>query len=128
MKLYTRNILFSFILATAFPLTILIIEYKTILKNPYLILSWLLVIISFLQAGLLAEKIKFGQGAFLFGYIISLFILFVFSFIEYLSWYKKENGHSIRPLYIILASIVGLLHLSSGIFYYVRLVNKLDWL
>jgi len=128
MKLYSTNIMISFVLAAAFPLSILFIKNKLILKNPYLLIAWLLVIVSFLQAGLLAEKYKFSQGAFIFGYIIALFILFVFSSIEYLSWYSKENRQSVRPIYIILAGIVGLLHLFSGIFYYVRLVNKLDWL
>ncbi|MCB8994722.1 MAG: hypothetical protein H6538_03845 [Bacteroidales bacterium] len=128
MKLYSDNILFSFILAAAFPLSILFIKNKNILANPYLLLSWLLVIVSFFQAGLLAEKIKFGQGAFIFGYTIALFVLFVFSFTEYLSWFKKGNKPAVRPVFIGLAGIIGLLHLISGVYYYTLLVRGLEWL
>lgn len=128
MRWHSPNVVFSTLLALAFPLSVLFVINKKIAHNHYLLVSWLLVVIGFLQAGLLAEEAKFSQGAFIFGYIICLFILFVFSMIEYLSWYGTEKKYSVRPIYKNLVAIVGLAHLFSGIIYYIMEVKGITWL
>jgi len=55
-----------------------------VVRNAPLTASWFLVLVGFLQASFLAEENKVAQGAFLFGYVISLFMVFFFSFIEFL--------------------------------------------
>ena len=82
-----------------------------------------MVIIALLQAGFLAEQNKFNQGAFIFGYIICLFILFTFSMAEFISWLGKEKKYSVHPLLVILSGIIALVHLGSGILYFNLLVK-----
>lgn len=113
-KLYSNNIAISTLLVLAFPLSVLLVLRKKIMDNKILVFSWILCIISLLQAGLLAEKEKFGQGAFIFGYIICLFILFIVSFCEYLNMimYKKTSVKN-----LIGIGVIFLLHSISGILY-----------
>jgi hypothetical protein len=128
MKLHTRSILLSTLLATAFPLSVLLVINKKIKNNHFLAAGWILTIIGFLQAGLLAEEVKFNQGAFIFGYVICLFILFVFSMIEYMSWYGKEKKYLIHPVFKIIVALIGIMHLVSGFLYFKILVTGQTWL
>ena len=54
IKLYTNNILLSLISAIAFPISILIIDFKSVKNNQLLILSWFTLIISYLQLSFFA--------------------------------------------------------------------------
>jgi len=120
MKYYTPNFGISLILATAFPLFLFIIDLKNCLKNHYLMLSFFNVIISFTFASFLAEKFKFEQGAFLFGYILSLFLLFVFSLFHFLKFIKSDALIKFKEAKVIFLLLIYFLHLYSGCFYFFR--------
>ncbi len=120
MKYYTPNVVISLILAIAFPFFLFIIDLKNCIKNQYLMISWFNVIISFALASFLAEKFKFGQAAFVFGYIISLFLLFVFSVFHFLKLLKSKSMIKWKNAKIIFLVLIYFLHLYSGIFYFFR--------
>jgi hypothetical protein len=128
MKLHTPSVAFSTLLALAFPLSVLLVLNRGVFRNHALRLSWLLVAVAFLQAAFLAEKIKFSQGGFIWGYVISLFVLHVFTMIEYLSWYGPGKRHSIHPVTKCWVGMVGMAHLCSGVIYFVNLVRGVSWL
>lgn len=116
-RLYTSNIFISLILAIAFPLSILIMDFKNVRKNHILILAWLNIIIAYLQSSFLAEKFKFNQAAFVFGYNLALFFLFIFSFIHFLDYIRVKSEKKEKIIGSILL-IVFFLHLYSGVYYY----------
>jgi hypothetical protein len=118
LKLYTPSVAISALLVTLFPLCVLAGSRD----NEHRILytaGWTMALVGFLQAAFLAEKIKFGEGAFISGYIIGLFFLFLVSIIQYLSWFTEQNRNATRPVlrYCVLAVFV--LHLVSGLWYYI---------
>jgi hypothetical protein len=120
-KMYTKSVFVSTLLVTAFPLSVLVMKYKGIRKNIPLLFSWILWTVSFLISGLLAEQYKFSQGAFIFSYIICLFILYVFSVGEYLNWFSEFKKYYLR------ITIIGLIlsyHLISGILYLSNLLKN----
>lgn len=122
MKLYSPSIIVSTLLVLAFPLSVLFAARKIIADNQYLVLAWLTTLIAFLQAAFLAEQQKFAQGAFCFGYVISLFLLYFFSAKESLSWFSEGNsGISLRAKTTV--AFIYLLHLVSGIYYFYILLK-----
>ncbi len=122
MKLYSPNIIISTLLVLAFPLAVLIASRSRITRNPYLILCWLTTVIAFLQFAFLAEKEKFYQGAFAFGYIIALFLLYIWSMKEFLSWFQPiETNINMKTKRSV--AIIYLLHLVSGVYYFYILLK-----
>jgi hypothetical protein len=117
-KIYTKNILISSLLVLVFPLSILAFSFRRLKQNIPLLLSWILIVTSFFISNVFAESIKFRAGAFIFSYIICLFILFVFSLSEYLSWFVECKKNRLK---ISLAGIVFSFHLFSGILYSLKL-------
>jgi hypothetical protein len=113
-KLYSPNVFISLLLAIAFPLFLLIVDFKNCLKDQYLMLSWLNTVIAYLYASFLAEKFKFDQGAFTFGYSLALLLLFIFSLIHFLKFYHYNKA---KFSYICLTLLFSL-HLCSGIYYF----------
>lgn len=122
MKLYSPNIIISTLLVLAFPLAVLTASRSRIARNPYLILSWLTTVVAFLQFAFLAEQEKFYQGAFGFGYIIALFLLYFCSMKEFLSWFQPVeiniNWKTKRSV-----AVIYLMHLVSGIYYFYILLK-----
>jgi hypothetical protein len=116
-SLYTENVFISLLLAIAFPLSILLADYKKVLKNKYLILGWLNVVIAYGLSILFAEKYKFDQAAFAFGYGVALFILFVFSTTYFINNFNQERKLTRKGLFLMT---IFSLHFLSGIFYLYR--------
>jgi len=113
-KIYTKSVFISTLRVLAFPLLVLVFSYKNIRQNSGLLLGWLLLIISFIFYGVLAEQNKYEQGAFCFSFYVCLFILFVFSLGEYLQWFTAIKKNKIK---ISVAGLVLFCHLISGIVY-----------
>lgn len=113
-RIYTKSVFISTLRVLAFPLLVLVFSYKNIKQNTSLLLSWLLLIISFILYGVVAEQNKFEQGAFCFSFYVCLFILFVFSLGEYLQWFSALKKNKIK---ISVVGFVLLCHLVSGIVY-----------
>jgi uncharacterized membrane protein len=122
-KLYTPNVFISLLLAICFPLSVVVIDFRNVLLNRILVLCWINTLIAYLQASFLAEKFKFDQAAFTFGYSIALFPLFIFSFIHFLNFSgnKSKNINNFLLKFIFVISIF-CAHLVSGIYYYIKYV------
>jgi len=114
-----------------FPLSIIIYRRREIQNNNYLIFSWILYIIAFMEFSLLAEKKSFYAQNFVNGYNFSLIPLYTFSAIELLKWIKDTNfsfniygvrysGLSTDHKKIFVSTILFYLYVVSGIIYLVR--------
>ena len=126
---YSPNVPFSLLLALAFPLSVLFFRFKSFLNNNYLILSWIFIIISILQFGLLVEIHKASgginyDGNWGWGYLIALHNLFIYNSIEFFRWLKLVNMESkFERIKVTFTSILFSLHLSSGIYYFVKIIT-----
>ena len=122
MKLYTPSVTISTLLALAFPLSVLLLGDERTRKNIFLKMAWLLTLVSYFQYAFLAEEQKFEQGAFGFGYDISLFILFTVTLCEHLSWYGNGRAGIGAPKRYAAAFLFSL-HVASGIYYFGKLLT-----
>lgn len=116
-RLWTKHVFISLLLAIAFPLSVIILDFKNAVKNRLLIFTWLFTLIGYLQVSFLAEKIKFKEGAFVSGYNYSLFFLFIFSMIHFLN-FAKENTKEKEQLKSAVILAIYCMHLLSGVYYY----------
>ena len=120
-ELYTPSVAVSALLVWAFPVSVVAARPSAI-QGPTLRLAWFTALIAFLQAGFLAEERNFDEGAFVFGYVIAMFVLYVVSMQEYLGWYRADGpvtGKAAR----IAVLVVYLAHAVSGTFYFGKMVQ-----
>ena len=90
-KVHSPSVLLSILRGSVFPLLIVFFRRKEIVKNHYLIISWLIYLVAFTEGAFLAEKESFFAFNFSNGYNFSLISLYTFSVIELLKW-MKETG------------------------------------
>lgn len=115
---FSNYLLLKFLISCAFPLSILVIARRQLLKDSTLLAAWTAFLVGVAQLYLLAEG---GQrllhGNFRWSAQIGLFLLFVVT----LRWFLRENFiqtvvHSVQKT---VASFVYLAHLVGGIVYYI---------
>ena len=121
-RLYAPSAFISTLLVAAFPLSVLLAIRGRLNRNAPLAASWFLVLVGFLQASFLAEKTKVSQGAFVFGYVISLFIVFFFSLVEFLAWFAPRTEPAVSFRRKAAVAVIAAAHLASGFWYYSDLV------
>jgi len=119
---YAPHVWFSSLLVLAFPLTVLVAIRKRLLRNMPLLVSFLLAFVGFLQGSFLAEENKPAYGNFVFGYIISLFMVYLFCLIEYLDWWHPEGKTKVSVAWKGVTSVVMAAHLISGFIYWRDLI------
>ena len=128
LRLYTPNVFVSLLLGLAFPLSILLFRFKAVLANHYLKLTWIILIIAYLQMAFLAEydpsdPYRFVSGNFMWGYLIALQPLFIFSFIEFYKWSMSKQMITtvIERLQLRFTMVLFALHIMSGFFYTLKI-------
>ena len=120
MRKYSPNVSISLLISILFPLLVLIFRWKVAINNPYLLISWLSLIISISYYATLAEAIAYEAGNFAWGCHLNIQLVFLFSFVEFISWVKELKNKTTAPVLIVAFSIF--LHMISGAFYLIRLV------
>lgn len=113
-KLYPDHIVLSILLGIAFPLSLIVFRFRALLRNDYLKIARAYYAVTLLQFAFLAEKKNFDNGNFSWGYNIALWILFIFSTIEFFRWQaegKKVGGREKGKL--VLVSMLFFLHVKS---------------
>jgi hypothetical protein len=121
-RAYAPSAFVSSLLVLAFPLSVLLAIRRRVLQNRPLLVSYVLGLVGFFQGSFLAEENKLRHANFVFGYIISLFMLYLFSLIEYLSWMRPEGKAKVATPWKIAVSLIMLAHLVSGLLYWRSLV------
>jgi hypothetical protein len=121
MSGYSTNLLPKFLLSILFPLVVLVIEFRRIVRDVTLQLAWAGFLISVLQMYLLAESGgRFIHGNFLWGAQVMLLILFVAT-VRYL-WRERLAAGSL-PLRIKLPILlVYAAHFAAGVVYYISVM------
>lgn len=119
---YSHNAFISFLLGMAFPLFFLILNYKKVLANRYLVFSWIMLLVGYFQYAFLVEgKVNWQDGNFSWGYYLTLDVLFIFSFIELVKQlliYKMSN--KFERIKMLILSALFFLHVFSGFFYLIK--------
>ena len=92
MKLYTPNILISFLLGMAFPLYVIICNWKEIRKKTDLQILGCTLMAAYLQQALLMETgYRKAHGNFCWAWNLCMFLAYVFSMREFLIWNEKYD-------------------------------------
>lgn len=121
LKLYSPNILISYLISMAFPLYILVFKRKYILRENMLLLAICLYITGFLQGSFLYDPGLFGSaGDYMWGQQLAQFIIFVVTtnlFFNDLSSYEKNTAGN-KDLYFGVGFSLLFLHFISGVYYY----------
>lgn len=122
----TPNPIISLLLLIAFPLAILIFRFKKVIKDDYIILSWICFGVALAQYIVFAESAPmFSHGNFGWGRIIMVHILFVFSTVEFLKWIKSISINTVtwELVQIYVTSTLLSLHIVSGLFYFIKILS-----
>lgn len=126
-RIHSPNVFISVLLALAFPLTLTTLRFREARQDSGLMLAWILVVIGILQYGFLAESgARYGHANWSWGYNIALQIVFVYAAIVLLRWWREIEIKSLLKLAnlkLALVIVVLSLHLSSGIYYFIRLLK-----
>ena len=112
------NVFVTLISTFAFPITVLFLLNKENIKeySSMICFSWVNVIFCFLQYLFLTEAgDRAGHGNFAWGYILSVFIIFISSVIIYI----KESKEMVVPqIRLSIATVILVLHVLFGIYYF----------
>lgn len=120
---HSPNPFISMILLLAFPLSVLICRFKSIINNNSLILVWIAVFISLIQAMFFAEQGRYSAGNFFWGYLLFAHILFIYSMIEFLPFLKSYFNVKLQEkAQIIFITVVYNIHFITGIYYFSELL------
>lgn len=121
LKQYNDYPILSLLQSIAFPLFILVTNFKTIIKDRKYSFVWTMNTVAFCEYLFLTETgPRSGDGNFDWGYSFSLMLVFTCS-VALLDKIKNEKTKS--KLYIIVAYILLLLHFICGLIYFYRLMN-----
>jgi len=121
--IYTKSILLSLVLAIAFPLTIVYFRWRQVIKNDYLLLSWLILIMGIIQFALFAEAgPRYTDANFEWGYNIALATVFLFSVVEFFLWRREVKISNCISNGLQVAKYLLFLHTISGIVYFLRIL------
>ena len=121
-RFYAPSALVSTLLVGAFPMSVFLAIRGRAIRNSPLIASWFLVVVGFLQASFVSEENKVSHGNFVSGYVISLFIVFFFSLVEFLSWFTPGKEPAVSFKWKAVVAVLAAAHLASGFWYYGDLV------
>jgi hypothetical protein len=132
-KIHSPCIPLSVLRGIIFPVSILIFRKKDVQKDDFLTISWIIYIVAFIEAALLAEKVSFNAFNFSNGYNFSLISLYTFSVIELLRWMKdlsfpfnfsvlKYSVLSGEQKKLYITTLLFYLYVISGFIYLLRQV------
>ena len=115
-SIITQDIGLSIVTALAFPLIYIIGNSKALQDDNILLISWGMVFSGLIIAMLFAEKgERYLDGNFMWGYILALFYLYLFSVISFVQYWEKI---SVTKRYFMLSvwiyqTVVGVVYLAK---------------
>lgn len=103
--------------STAFPLFILLTNFKTIIKNKEHLFIWIFNLIALLEFLFLQETgSRIYDGNFTWGFSFALMLAFISS----IAILKKDKNH--KKIYYIISYTLLSLHIIMGVIYYIKLL------
>ena len=121
----------TLILSVAFPLMVLAMHFKNFYKDKLYFGSILIWLVGFCESFFLAETgSREGDGNFLWGYSIALFIWFLASILKLVKdiWEKEFRHFSgFKKAYVILCLLVFGWHVISGLWYFGLLLTGVTY-
>ena len=118
---FSLNVPVSIALSIAGPLAVLLVLPRKLRSDPALQLSWLVLVVSLLQLGLLAERFTDGtlsmEGNFFWGSYSAVFMVFVASAISLAKAYTAGPLSLGRRMAYLAAVVLLALHAGTGFYY-----------
>ena len=117
----STNIPISILLGLAFPLLLLVI-YPESIRDDYLLLSWLQILIGLCYAMCLAQSGKYySHGNFMWSYVLAMSLLYLFSIVKFF-----QVIHLISPVrrYLLLALLA--IQTLTGLYYFIRVIQGIN--
>lgn len=115
-KMVTENVPMSILLATAFPLAVLLFQRSKIRQDSLLMFSWQFFLVSLVMLCVLYEKgYRMHHVNFAWGYMYGLFFLYAASLIALV----RETGKRVQPVWQLgLQWLVFAVHVVCGVDYF----------
>lgn len=110
--------------SVAFPLVVLLFSLKELWKDKRYLFVWGMAGVGFLEALCLVETGKRSRdGNFLWGYCFAIFLLMIYSFTKWLSWWrKKEHGKMYKAAFFVAGAVL-VYQLAGGVYFFARLLQ-----
>jgi hypothetical protein len=122
---HARSVPIAIVQSIAFPLVVLIIRFRQLLKEKAFFISWLLFILGLFIFGFLNETGgRKSHANFCWTYMFCLNVLFIYSTVVFLQWSSRISmTNRLSRLQLSFCSIIFLLHLFSGLYYIGYLIS-----
>jgi len=92
-SIYTPSVFVSIVMALGLPISISLVNYRSVKKNEYIKFTWLLMLFSTILFACFAESGKrYSDGNFSWSWMISLGLIYIFTIIEYFKNYYEMKG------------------------------------
>lgn len=110
--------------SVAFPLVVLLFSLKELWKDKRYLFVWGMAGVGFLEALCLVETGKRSRdGNFLWGYCFAIFLLMIYSFTKWLSWWQKKEHGKVYKVAFLVAGAVLAYQLAGGVYFFARLLQ-----
>src|SRR5579871_648702 len=120
MSYWATGLLSKFLLSIAFPLAVAVVYWKQARRDALLQLSWLTFLFGSFYSYMIAERVYWGAGNFVWSGYITDFLLIVGSVVFWLRQISLKPSSGWPRLGAVLCGAVLLIHTVSGI--------RMDWL
>ncbi len=120
LRLFSKNPCMSLMLSMAFPLTVLLFNYKSLIKDKIYRFSWLFTLVNLSIFAFIHENgVRQADGNLVWGAQLAVGILFTISICKFINTIYSKN---IRYI-IIVSSVLGM-HVFCWINYYIRYLES----
>ena len=129
MGIHAGNILAVSILSIAFPLMVLLIHLKDLLKNRYLLFAWMSAGFGYLEYFLLGEEGHRNMDAnFSWGYAFTIILIFGISLIMWIEDLRRTGKSKLMAVYLGFCGVVLAYHTYCGVLFFVRIVRGVSYM
>ncbi len=131
MTAHTGYLLPVSVLSIAFPLMILVLHIKDLLKNRYMLFAWLCAAVGYLQYFLFAEEGARALDANLsWGYAFTIILIFGVSLSLWACDLKSgfKNMHVIKRIWLVASGCFLLWHTWCGLLFFGKLVSGVSYM
>jgi len=125
LRMYAKNPIASLIQSIAFPLAVLAINLKELMRDKNYLFFWIMWLFGFLEFILLQETGgRATHGNFEWGYSFCIFAVFIASVWKL---YNNTLNHTIKKPYIIFCYALLGYHFICGVIYFIKVFPGLDF-
>lgn len=123
-SLHANRTKLAVLCSIAFPLVVLLFSLRELLRDKQYLFMWSMTGVGFLEALCLVETgNRSRDGNFLWGYCITIFLIFILSFEKWLLFLKKEKHVLLYRTCFVIAGCVLAYQIFCGVCFFARLLQ-----